>query len=178
MREKISFLKFFRSWGIIFLVGLGIIFICIEVVDAYRDFNLQAEKIRSEYIDRQKQIIKQEVTLFVNTIRHHKTQGIELTRKKIKSRTYEAYSIARHIHQHNRHTESEAKIQQMVLDALRPIRFENGIGYYFAKRLDGLEMLFADRPQLEGKNLLDIQDTHGRYVIVRFLKVDTKGRFH
>jgi len=29
--------------------------------------------------------------------------------------------------------------------------------YYFATRLDGIEILFADKPEMEGLNLLDVQ---------------------
>jgi PAS domain S-box-containing protein len=48
---------------------------------------------------------------------------------------------------------------------LRPIRYNNQRGYYFVTRLDGVEILFADRPEMEGLNLIDIQDTQGKFVI-------------
>ena len=171
MRNKGNFSHFIRVWGIIFLTGLGACFICIDVISTYRDFNLRAAQIRSEYIDRQKQIIKQEVMRAVETIRHRRSQSEALTREKIKSRVYEAYAIAHHLHQQYQSTANQAAIQQMVLNALRPIRFENGSGYYFATRLDGVEMLFADRPQMEGRNLLDMQDTRGQYVIRGMIEI-------
>ena len=59
----------------------------------------------------------------------------------------------------------------MILDALRPIRFAEGSGYYFATRLDGVEMLFADKPELEGSNLLGLQDTQGKYVVKEMIKI-------
>jgi hypothetical protein len=43
----------------------------------------------------------------------------------------------------------------MILEALRPLRFDDGRGYYFATRLDGIELLFADHPELEGKSMLE-----------------------
>ena len=171
MKKKINFIKFIRVWGIIFLMGLGIFFISIDVFYSHRDFNSQAEQIRSTYIDRKKQLIRQEVIYVVDMIRYRRLQSEELTRKKIKYRVYEAYSIARHVYEQNRNTESNAAIQKMVLNALRPIRFENGSGYYFATRLDGFEMLFADRPGMEGLNLLNMQDTRGKYVIKDMIEI-------
>ncbi len=59
----------------------------------------------------------------------------------------------------------------MVIDALRPIRFSNRQGYYFATRLDGVEMLFADKPELEGKNLLDMVSNDGKFVIQDMIRI-------
>ncbi|MBU0988273.1 MAG: cache domain-containing protein [Proteobacteria bacterium] len=95
--------------------------------------------MRTDYIARQKQIIKQEVNRVVDLIFYEKEQSEILTRSKIKSRVYEAYSIAQNIYQQNKTAKSKAEIQQMILDALRPIRFEYGKGYYFATRLDVLK---------------------------------------
>ena len=176
MKKKIDLIKFIRVWGIIFLLGLGVIFIFIDVINSYRDFNLQAEQIRSEYIDRQKQMIEQEVMRVVIAARYQKSQIEKITKEKIRSRVYEAYSIAQNIYQEHKHTESTAKIQQILIDALRPVRFENGIGYYFVTRFDGTEMLFADRPQMEGQNLLTVQDTRGQYFIKEMIEIARKRR--
>ena len=165
MRKRTHFIKLIKLWGIIFLTGIGVSIVAIDVIDSHREFNFRADQMRADYIARQKQIIKQEVNRVVDLISYEKTQSEILTRKKIKSRVYEAYSMAQHIYQQNKTAKSQAEIQKMILDALRPIRFEYGSGYYFATRLDGVEMLFADKPEMEGLNLLDVQDTRGQYVI-------------
>ncbi len=59
---------------------------------------------------------------------------------------------------------SSAEMQSMVREALRALRFHDGKGYYFAISLDGIDQLFPDSHGLEGKNVLDVQDTQGRYV--------------
>ncbi len=165
MRKRTHFIKLIKLWGIIFLTGIGVSIVAIDVIDSHREFNFRADQMRADYIARQKQIIKQEVNRVVDLISYEKTQSEILTRQKIKSRVYEAYSIAQHIYQQNKTAKSEAEIQKMILDALRPIRFEYGSGYYFVTRLDGVEMLFADKPEMEGLNLLNVQDTRGQYVI-------------
>ena len=165
MRKKRSFIRFNRFWGILFLMGLAVCFICIDVVNAYREFSQRAEQIRSAYIDSQKRIIKREVRRVADMIRYNQSRTENLTRQKIKTRVYEAHAIVHHIYQRYRDSEREGTVQQMALEALRPIRFEDGAGYYFATRFDGVELLFADRPGMEGLNLWDMQDTRGQYVI-------------
>jgi len=165
MKKRTNFIKLIKLWGIIFLLGMGVSIVAIDVIGSHRDFNYRADQMRADYIARQKQIIKQEVNRVVELISYEKAQSEILTRSKIKSRVYEAYSIAQNIYEQNKTAKNEAEIQQMILDALRPIRFEYGSGYYFATRLDGVEILFADKPKMEGLNLLDLQDTRGQYVI-------------
>jgi PAS domain S-box-containing protein len=171
MEEKTSLIKLIQVWGIVFLIGLGASFIAIDAINSYRDFKFRADQIRTDFIDRQKQMVKEEVNRVVDVIHYEKTQTETSTRNKIKSRVYEAYSIAQHIYQQNKDKESEAKIQQMILDALRPLRFEKGSGYYFITRMDGVELLFADKPQMEGLNLLNMQDTRGQYVIKDMVEI-------
>ncbi len=171
MKKRTGFTKLIQLWGIIFLTGIGVSIVAIDVIGDYHDLYFRTEQMRTDYIAHQKQIIKQEVNRVVDLITYEKSQKEILTRKKIKARVYEAYSIAQNIYQQNKTAKSKAKIQTMILDALRPIRFENKSGYYFATRLDGVEMLFADKPEMEGLNLLNLQDTHGRYVIKDMIKI-------
>lgn len=171
MRKKTNLINLIKLWGIIFLLGIGVSIAAIDVIGSHRDFHFRADQMRADYIARQKQIIKQEVNRVVDLISYEKAQSEILTRKKIKSRVYEAYSIAQHIYEQNKDAKSGAEIQKMILDALRPIRFEYGSGYYFATRLDGVEMLFADKPKMEGLNLLDVKDTRGRYVIKDMIQI-------
>ena len=171
MRKRTSFIKLIQLWGIILLIGIGVSIVAIDVIASYRDFNYRADQMRKDYIARQKQIIKQEVNRVVDLISYEKKQSEILTKKKVKSRTYEAYSIAQNIYQRNKTSKGKVEIKQMILDALRPIRFEYGTGYLFATRLDGVEILFADKPEMEGLNLLGVQDTRGQCVVKDMIKI-------
>ncbi len=164
MRKKSSFIKLIQLWGVIFLIAVGGSIVALDIISSYRDFNSSVDKMREDYISNQKQIIKREVNYVVDMINHEKTQSDELTKSKVKARVYEAYSIAQNIY-HQNIAKNKDEIQQMILDALRPIRFEQGNGYYFISRSDGVAILFPSNPEMEGTNLLELQDTHGQYVI-------------
>ena len=165
MRKKIGFYKLIRLWGIVSLIALATAIVGIDLITNYHDFNIRIDNMRTDYVEQQKQATKREVERIVNIINYERTQSESLTRDKIKFRVYEAHTIAQNIYQRNKTTKSDTEIQQMIIDALRPIRFEHGNGYYFANRLDGVVLLFADKPEREGLNLLDVQDTHVRDVI-------------
>jgi PAS domain S-box-containing protein len=171
MKNRTVFTKFIQLWGIIFLIGISGSIIITDTVISYRDFNVRADQIRADYTARQKQIIKQEVERAVDMIHYEKAQSEMLTKSKIKSRVYEAYAIAQHIYQENKTSKSEHEIQQMIIDAIRPIRFEKGNGYYFISRFDGVAMLFPSKPESEGVNLLDVRDSHGQYITKDVIKI-------
>ena len=154
MKKRAAYSNIIQVWGIIFLMGLGASIIGIEVVSYYRDANSQADQMRADYIARQKQTIKHEVNRVVDMIRYEKAQSEIVIKEKIKSRVYEAYSIAKNIEQQNKISRDKSEIQQMILDALTPIRFENGRGSFFAVRLDGSEVFLDESPPLEGRKLL------------------------
>jgi two-component system cell cycle sensor histidine kinase/response regulator CckA len=171
MGKKISFIKFIQLWGITSLLVLGGSIVAFDIFTSYREFYIQVEQMRSDHIAKQKEMIKREVDRVVAMINDEKAQSEKITKVKIKSRVYEAYTIAQHIYQQNKTAKSKAEIKQMILDALRPIRFADKNGYYFATRLDGVEILFADKPELEGLNLLNLRDTNGQYVIKEMIEI-------
>lgn len=171
MEQRTNFTKFIQLWGVIFIVGIVVSITVIDMIDNYHNFRLRSTQMRADHITQQKQIIKQEVKRVVDLISYEREQSEILVRSKLESRVCEACSIAQHIYQQNKTTKSKAEIQQMILDALRPIRFEKGIGYYFAIRQDGLVVLNANKPDLERKNLLDLQDANGQSFIKEMIKI-------
>ena len=175
MRNKISFIKYIQLWVIVIIITIGGSIIVIDIVRSYRDFNSRADQMRADYTARQKQIIKQEVERVVGMIRYEKAQSEILTKTKIKSRAYEAYAIAQNIYQHNKPTKIKDEIQKIILDDMRSIRFEKGSGYYFIIRLDGVALLFPGKPEMEGKNLIDLQDTHKQFIIKDLIKIAGKS---
>lgn len=165
MREKNSFIKLIRFWGIIFLIALASIIIAIDIVASYRNFNYRVDKIRTDYLEQQKQIIKREVERVVDMINYEKAQSKALAKTEIKSRIYEAHSIVQNIYKQNKELKSDDEIQRMIVAALRPIRFNDGTGYYFIDSLSGENILYPTNPSFEGQDIINLQDSGGEYIV-------------
>jgi len=131
----------------------------------YKRFDAEALRLREEYIARQRQQIKSEVEQALNFVEYNWATAEERLRTNLKDRTYEAFAVATNLYRVNQGRVSEPEIRNMIVEALRPISFNHGRGYFFATGLDGVEILFADRPELEGKSMLNTRDTLGAYVI-------------
>ncbi|MCP3932465.1 MAG: sensory box histidine kinase/response regulator protein, partial [Bacteroidetes bacterium] len=67
--------------------------------------------------------------------------------------------------QENRESKAPTEIVKMIKDALRPIRFNEGRGYFFAVSMDGMEQLYPMRAELEGKNVIDLHDSKVNFVM-------------
>ena len=159
--QRTNLIQLIQRWGIGLILGVALSISAIDAFLSYHHFTVASEKLRTTFLAQQKQLIKKEVTKVIDLINHEKQKSERLTREKIRTRVYQAASIADSIYQHNKDRYGPDEVQNLILDALRPIRFDEGRGYFFAIRTDGLVILNAAKPALEGKNLLQLRDSHG-----------------
>ncbi len=131
----------------------------------YEMYRQQIGQMEAQLLARQEQLLKDQVDRAVDYIDFMRSQTEKRLKDQIKSRVDEACDLAMNIYRENQDELSREKLEKLVKDALRPVRFNHGRGYYFATRMDGIEMLFADRPEMEGRNMLSLRDLEGRFVV-------------
>lgn len=156
----LTFISTFLLSGVLLLV-LGYLWFQAEkqsMVKGYQTF-------QKEYTASQKALIRNEVQNAIDFITYSKSLTEKRVREEIRSRVYEAHAVASHIYDQRKESLPKSEIIDLVRESLRPIRFNDGRGYYFMTRLDGGEILFTDRPELEGINILSMQDTKEKWVI-------------
>ncbi|GEM_PF-2067639 len=155
---------------VIVTVSVGL-FILLSL--AFESWRLDEERTDLDRNHREplKQELKRQVDGTVAFVAFKRSKLEKQAEEELRQRVLEAHAIASHIVKTYGATKSPQELQSLVREALRPIRFAGGKGYFFATRLDGVEQLFADRPAFEGQNLLTMQDTEGRYVIRDMIKL-------
>ncbi|MBI5557637.1 MAG: cache domain-containing protein [Deltaproteobacteria bacterium] len=153
----------FLNMSLLVVISIGLLG-TLWVFHEYSSFNRQAEQMRAVQLNARKAELKQQVEIVVDHIRFKKSQTEGRVRESIKSHVLEVHALATHIHATNKAEKSLDEIQAMVREAMRALRFNKGRGYYFAMSLAGVDQLFPDKPELEGKNLLELQDANGAYV--------------
>ncbi|MBI9081937.1 MAG: cache domain-containing protein, partial [Pseudodesulfovibrio sp.] len=170
-KDKRSLRAIFLRHMIILAVASLVAWTLVLVHNDYTSFKDGSMLIRQRHIDAQKELLVrqvQEVTKYINYMEN-------LTEKRLKNslreRVNEAHQIASGIYDKYSGTEEPEKVRKMIKEALRPIRFNQGRGYYFAFNLDGIEELFADRPELEGTNMLPMQSADGKFVVQDMLSI-------
>lgn len=141
-------------------------------------FEVNAEQQRHEFVESQKAMVSAEVEKAIDYIAYRRAQGEARLRAALQGRVGEAWAIANGIHEKHHRTLPRKHVEEMIKDALRPIRFNSGRGYYFVVTMDGVEILFPVAPYFEGRNLLDLRDDQGRYVIrdeVELMRKQSEG---
>lgn len=146
------------------------------IYDLYSKYQSDIKDAEDKILQEQKNITKSNVQNIITFIDKKRDYYHKNSLELIKNQVHEAHSVATSIYNMYKDTKNLQEIKDLVRETLRVKRFNKGRGYFFATNLNGIEELFADRPQLEGKNLLSMRDTKGNYVIKDMIKIaKTKG---
>ena len=162
-----AFLRFTSIISTLSLLVLGILWIGDDVYHFEEDSAL----LRQEFLVARKTEVQREVNLFLADIEKQRASLKDALRRNIRDRVDEAWAVADNLYRLNHERRSPEDVADMIREALRPIRYNKGRGYFFATDFDGVEQLFADRPELEGKNLIDMRDVTGRPVIRDMIRI-------
>lgn len=141
------------------------------ISEEYKQFNEDVRQQEKCLVDAQKAMIKHEVDRVVSRITYQRDITERELKKSIKHRVYEAVSIAKNIYETNKGSMGREQIATQIREALRPIRFDQGRGYFFVYNMKGDNILLPFSPELEGKNLWDLKDSKGLYTIQRATKI-------
>ncbi len=64
----------------------------------------------------------------------------------------------------------------MIHDALYPVSWDAGRGYYFVLSASGMAEIYSGKPDLESKDISDLQDGSGKYIVKEFFDIITKDK--
>ncbi len=164
-KDKTSIQAKFLNRMILIVFASTSLWCLIWIHGEYSTFKTESDSLREDYLKSQKMMLTKEVASAVNYINAMRKQSEQRLEKSLRDRVYEAHQIATNIYEQNAESKDLPEIQKMVKDAIRPIRFNHGRSYYFAVSMGGIEQLYPVRPEFEGENLIDLQDSRGNFVV-------------
>ncbi len=169
-RPPIRFSTMLVLCGLAASVASVLLFALLALLSNASSLRREIATVREEALESSRNLIRSMAEQAVGFIQSSRTSTRARLETLVRDRVYEAHAVAAYLYR--KHAgEEEREIGTIIKEALRPVRFNRGRGYYFAIRLDGVEELFADRPEMEGRNLLDLRDSEGRYVIRDLLRI-------
>jgi signal transduction histidine kinase len=135
-------------------------------INEYQAYKESIENIRNTYKNQYEVRVKEELDKVVELINYRRRQSELRVELEIRERVQAAYTIASHNYRLYKDEQSIDEIRFMVSELLRPMRWNNGRGYYFAGRVKDKRIdLFADEPFFEGKSGLEFEQVVGRDVV-------------
>ncbi len=129
-----------------------------------REFQQEISDLEDRYLANQKDIISREVGSAIEFIRYNHEQFESRHKEQLQVRVNDAHQIASHLYQKYQGEKSDEEIFDLIKEALRSVRFEDGLGYFFATNLNGVGEVFTDHPEMEGRSLLSVKDSQGTYL--------------
>jgi signal transduction histidine kinase len=161
------------------IAGLAVMLVgFFWLTEEYARFHRESQALRQEYIENQKAKIRDEVEKALDYVQYRHLRSETILRAALKHRVDEAHAIASRLVETEAPRRTRPELERLVKEALRPIRFNSGRGYFFITSLQGVEVLYPVAPQFEGTNLLGLQDAKGNFVIrdeIQLLKKQTEG---
>jgi PAS domain S-box-containing protein len=85
-----------------------------------------------------------------------------------------AMQVAQGIYDRESTRHPAAEVKRLIKEALRPVRFYDGRGYYFIDDMQGQFILLPTAPQLEGQTILDNRDDTGHFIMRGLIEAAAK----
>jgi diguanylate cyclase (GGDEF)-like protein/PAS domain S-box-containing protein len=123
------------------------------------------QRIEQVTVAQQHDRLKGEMRSAVDYLDFLRSQADQTLRQSAVSQVDFALNIAQTIHARESGNHPPEVVQRLILDVLRPLRFFDGRGYYFATDMQGRILLQPSAPQMEGQNGLDNRDDTGHFFI-------------
>jgi signal transduction histidine kinase len=138
----------------------------------YQNNEVKKELVMYEktLMDAQRDTLREKVENLVQFIRYYDGRSSQKIKDDVKNIVNVTADIANNLYAEYHNKMSEYKLKEIIKSALREIKFEGDIGYLFLVDLKGFAHLHVD-PQIEGTNILNLQDIKGKYIIKEFNRV-------
>ena len=163
-KEKLI-LMLIRFLPIVFIIIISLLLTYFISIDHTNNLQTDREEIKEEFINNNKNMIKANIETIDNYIKKELSLSKNDLKQSIKSQVYIAHSIMTSIYNAYKDTKTKEEITELIKNALKNIRFNEGRGYFFIYELDGTNIFHAIKPKREGKSFFDAQDINGTYIV-------------
>ncbi|WP_243357671.1 cache domain-containing protein [Fundidesulfovibrio terrae] len=171
MARAHSISKLFSASALVFTACSSLITASIVIVTQYIEFRHNTELYEQEYVQRQQDMLKSELDQVSDIIQFERSTIMSTLKSDLKERIDEASSIATSIYENNKNTLGDEQIKKIILQALGPLSFYDGRGYYWIHDTDHNLVMNRFRPDMIGKSDYDLTDLSGKKIIRSFVRI-------
>lgn len=150
-----------------FLGSIGLVIAVVAALGGYfilqqrREYAETANDIMAQQIQMQEAVLTERVHATRDYLDYMRSRTESVLKTKIREEVDQAVTLAATIYSREIGRLPKDEVEALIIDAIRPLRFYDGRGYFFIYRLDGLCKLLPTDPDREGRNMLDMRDDTG-----------------
>ncbi len=129
------------------------------------DYRASLERMQQASVAQQKARLTSEMDSAMSYLEFTRARTQEVLRKSLREQVDTAMQIVQAIYAREMPRKGSEEVKRQIIEALRPVRFYDGRGYYFIDDMAGKFILLPTAPQFEGKTLLDNKDDQGHLIM-------------
>ncbi len=160
--------RLFVRFVSLIIVSLAVLFLLMAYMD-YRSFTASIQGFQGNLLTTYRDLVKAETQSAVSFVTLENSRTIDGLKDELRRHVDEANNILWNIYSKYRETKNTDELKKIAAEALRPIRFMGGRGYYFAFTMEGFIDLNPLNPSIEGHHDLGTINAEGRNIVVEML---------
>ncbi|UTH76237.1 EAL domain-containing protein [Chromobacterium sp. IIBBL 290-4] len=162
-QARLSRLQLFGTLAIVFALALTLTSYFLAM--SWHDFQSGRQNIEQEASARARgslQAYAEHGLLLLSALRERTNDTVK---RQLQEQVDLAWGTADAIWRREHSRRREQDVKKLIIEALRPLRYFDGRGYFFIDTLDGHCVLLPIDPKREGSSLLENRDDHGRFIM-------------
>ncbi|WP_022851818.1 cache domain-containing protein [Limisalsivibrio acetivorans] len=172
--RKIAALSFLSLISVvaIFAVTISFIFISSNI----REIKRKSQQLQNQIYDVRRDVLSGRLASETRRITYASEEMKSRTESELLERVHNAYSVIYRTYRDMAGEYPDAKIIETAASLLDKMRFNNGNGYYFLIDMKGLSHLFPTNREMEGTNIIGLQDSNGVFIVQKMLEIAKNRR--
>lgn len=130
------------------------------------NFERAAERVREDMLRERKGLLQDMVQQTVRTIDYQRRLGEDRVQALLRQRIDNAVAMAQNLWGTYADRLPRPQVEEIIREALRTLRYDEGRGYLFAFDGDLTARLMADRATYEGRSMAEVKDADGKRFMV------------
>lgn len=166
MLSEKKILNIIKYGPVLPLIILSALITFFSIEDKNEDLKKEIETVKINYLNENKQLVKNEINKVVYLINLEIEKSKETLKKNIKEKVYEAHRVATNIYNSSIENENKNNLtREQIFDtikyALTGMSYNGNKGYFFIDDINGTKLLQPFNKSFEGKNFLEFEDSKG-----------------
>ncbi|QKJ22454.1 cache domain-containing protein [Poseidonibacter lekithochrous] len=155
----------------IFILFLSICITTFLYYENKSSFEKMKKNTEEKFISDKKEIVKNQVENIYKYIISEQVDTENALRQSLIKRIHESHKNIQNIYNQYKNTMNKEELRVLIKTTIKDIRFNSGRGYFFVYDKNAITQIHSLLPALEGKNLIDYQDSKGTFVLRESLEL-------
>jgi len=123
--------------------------------DAKISLKIELAQLEKKTLQDKKNSVSQSVQEFMQSMDVRHKMALSRLQSSLKSQVNQIAEMSQHLYEQNQEKMTQQEVERLVIEAVRPFRFNGGRSRFFIRSMSGTTKLWPQDPALEGRSVFD-----------------------